>query len=331
MPLVTQSFADCIARPTDHGREFLLSDHLAAVAAGCGDITGEPSERLAFLAGLCHDVAKATAGWQRYIRLSDHVRKREAHVPHSPLGAAIFAFLADRCIPLWAASDSGTRRALNDLAADWTRVIYDHHGRIRDLEAEPPWRASFASEELVDLLATCDLPGIAKFLAGFNSDLVSDLAMFQKWLARYDQAWARRLRNDRPELIRVLISSSKDDGASNYATAALRLPALAAVLVRADRYHAGELGESYLAIKQAGGAIAHLRRFCAEAAAQALGKGADAGLVAVRGSLQEQVASQYREHRSQTFFTLSLPTGYGKTFSGVLQDWRHAGSAGARA
>ena len=210
------------------------------------------------------------------------------------------------------------RAALNDLAADWTRVIYDHHGRIRHLEAEPPWRASFASEELVDLLATCDLPGIAKFLAGFNSDLVSDLAMFQKWLARYDQAWARRLRNDRPELIRVLISSSKDDGASNYATAALRLPALAAVLVRADRYHAGELGESYLAIKQAGGAMARSPAPSRRPRRERLGKGADAGLVAVRGSLQEQVASQYREHRSQTFFTLSLPTGYGKTFSGVL-------------
>ena len=51
---------DCIARPTKPREDpFRLLAHLEAVAKECGDKNGTLEDKLAFLAGLAHDAAKA--------------------------------------------------------------------------------------------------------------------------------------------------------------------------------------------------------------------------------------------------------------------------------
>ena len=113
-------FDRCIARPDNKdGQKNLLRDHLVEVATACGSEKGNYEERIAFLAGLLHDIAKAHADWQDYIQ-----KKREKGPPHAPLGSALFAYCAESLIEVWQV-DRTARLRLYDLALDWTRVIYD--------------------------------------------------------------------------------------------------------------------------------------------------------------------------------------------------------------
>jgi CRISPR-associated endonuclease Cas3-HD len=156
--------ASCIARPGERGRCFPLIEHLVAVARGCGRPSGSPEEKLAFLAGLMHDVAKADLEWQYYIRNTATVRTRP---PHSPLGSALFAFYSSDLIPRWATGDSAEQRRLSDLALDWTRVVYDHHGALKDLSGdEAPWSEG-SVVDLPEQLARCDRGGITTLVGEF--------------------------------------------------------------------------------------------------------------------------------------------------------------------
>ena len=127
----------CLARPPHKGQSFLLQEHLEAVAFDCGNVKGSLEEILAFLAGLLHDSAKSHPLWQEYI-----VGNREKGPAHSPLGAALFAFFADRLIDSWGLGPN-LEQGYYDLTLDWARVIYNHHGKLQDLESEfPPWEKS---------------------------------------------------------------------------------------------------------------------------------------------------------------------------------------------
>ena len=130
MPVVIP-FNRCIARPDDEdGGKNLLLVHLyeVAVATACGFEKGSYKERIAFLAGLLHDAAKAHADWQDYI-LGNH----EKGPPHAPLGAALFAYCAESLIDTWDLNRE-ERLILRDLALDWSRAVYDHHGTLEDLD-----------------------------------------------------------------------------------------------------------------------------------------------------------------------------------------------------
>ncbi len=124
--------------------------------AGCGNANGSIEDRLAFLAGLAHDAAKAARDWQHYIRGGS--RKGP---PHAPTGAALFAFWADDLIPRWANGRRDQER-WHDLALDWARIIDHHHGALDDLSDLPPWEQGClrAEHEPASLLATCDQDGL---------------------------------------------------------------------------------------------------------------------------------------------------------------------------
>ena len=77
-----------------------------------------------------HDLAKADREWQHYIRNTATVRNGPSH---APLGAALFAFAVEDLIPRWSAGDRALQRRLFDLSRDWTRIVYDHHGELKDL------------------------------------------------------------------------------------------------------------------------------------------------------------------------------------------------------
>ena len=51
-------FQHCKARPDENNRQFPLTAHLSAVARSYGSLDGSCEDRLYFLGGLCHDVAK---------------------------------------------------------------------------------------------------------------------------------------------------------------------------------------------------------------------------------------------------------------------------------
>ena len=73
---------ECIDRPNKPAGDLVKS--FERVAAGCGRADGSSEETLAFLAGLCHALAKSAASWQQYINSNGAIKRGS---PHAPLGA----------------------------------------------------------------------------------------------------------------------------------------------------------------------------------------------------------------------------------------------------
>ena len=195
MPVVIP-LADCIARPNVDGQRFDLGEHLVAVAFGCGQPDGTPEARLAFLGGLLHDAAKTAPEWQEYIR-----GRRLKGPPHAPLGAALFAFWADNLAPRWAGGDRALKQRLLDLAMDWTRVVYDHHGGLDDLGPDAPWVIGAGGIGMKELFATLDHAGLLALVRRFFPE-ARDLRDFPAWVDEFDDRWRGRWQFDRDGLLR---------------------------------------------------------------------------------------------------------------------------------
>lgn len=304
MPVVI-SLRDCIARPGEGPNGLIL--HLEAVAGGCGDKNGPPEEKLAFLAGLAHDAAKAAADWQTYIR--GGLKKGP---PHAPLGAALFAFWAEDLIPRWEA-DRRKQEILRDLALDWTRLIYRHHGALDDLDDRPPWQgAETVGPDLLTLLGTCDGAGLDGLVRTQFPEYGHTLGDFASWFGKFDKAWHYRFQT-----VRLGDLSRRWEQEATPDWFGLRLAELGARLIYADRRHAAEWKPDLFAAAEADAAIGQHARHCADEADRARADGANEALQLARAERQAEALQSYRQHANDTLFTLLLPTGYGKTLTGL--------------
>ncbi len=322
MPVVI-SFDMCIARPDDENKKKnLLRDHLVEVATACGSEEGSYEERIAFLAGLLHDAAKAHVDWQCYI-LGD----REKGPPHAPLGAAIFAYCAESLIDTWDLNQE-KRLSLRDFTLDWSRAVYDHHGTLEDLdESEPPWDEKGARlrhfDEAID---ACDMEGIFSFTSSYFPEVCLTVDKFRMWLEEFPTQWEKRVRRDRMKCLKRRLKMAESSKTS-LAQAAWSIPDAAARLVAADRYHAGGLQETTLKRTEAVSGQKTLTKVCNKKGKAAIEDGADPALVGLRQSIQREVLEIYRDHSQKRFYTLCLPTGYGKTLS-ALRTGLAAGASG---
>ncbi len=312
MPVVIP-FDQCIARPTEEdGGKHLLRDHLVAVATVCGSDKGGYEERIAFLAGLLHDAAKAHADWQDYIRGS-----REKGPPHAPLGAALFAYGAESLVDAWDLSRE-KRLILRDIVLDWSRAVYDHHGKLEDLdEEEPPWDETGAKlrhfDEAID---ASDMDGIFSFASSYFPEVCLTVDRFQEWLEEFPTQWQKRVRRDRMKYLKQKQKTAESCEIS-LAQAAWSIPNAAARLVAADRYHAGGLQETTLERTEAVYGQEKLTDVCEDKGRAAIEDGADPALVGLRQNIQQGVVETYQNHSQELFYTLCLPTGYGKTLSAL--------------
>lgn len=304
-------FADCVARPDADGVRFGLPEHLEAVARGCGRPDGSPEERLAFLAGLLHDAAKVAPEWQRYIRGGT-----KKGPPHAPLGAALFAYWADDLVSGWAGGDRARRRSLLDLALDWTRVVYDHHGGLDDLGPDPPWSTGTGGVGMPDLFTTLDQAGLTEFVRRFFPE-ARDLSGFPAWLDAVDDRWRSRWQFDRDGLLREARRNRPGDDVP-LAAEGLRLARLGAILVFADRAHVADWVPEEFPPADAAVACDALEATLRTRAVEALAeKQANPELVAARGRLNAAALAGYRARPDATVFALLLPTGFGKTLAGL--------------
>ena len=301
---------DCIARPDADGRRFGLVEHLIAVAERCGRPDGPPEEKLAFLAGLLHDAAKASDGWQDYIR-----KKTKDGPPHAPLGAALFAVWTEDLIPRWTA-DPARRQRLFDLALDWVRIVYDHHGSIDDLlQQKSPWEESSAGFGVAALCRTCDREGLTRLVQCHYPETTLSLDDFDKRHAEFRKKWVSRMIDGRDE---VLEGIPKDGlGKAPLAQAGLRLAELGARLIFADRSHVADWDVSYLERNEAERGCLRLGAHCGRRAEEAVLTGASPQVVRHRAELSAAALDGYRANRERNLFALLLPTGYGKTLAGL--------------
>ena len=262
-----------------------------------------------------HDPAKADREWQHYIRNTATVRNGPSH---APLGAALFAFAAEDLIPRWSAGDRALQRRLFDLALDWTRIVYDHHGELKDLALDAaPW-SQCINDDLAEQLGRCDQAGITALIKKFFPECRAELDGFAAWLGSFDQRWSGRLRRERANLLHDLRKDRERVGADvPLALEGLRLADLGARLVFADRSHAADWDTSHLEPTEAEAAAIVLERYSTDRAAKALGDGADPDLVSTRTEVRQAAVEQYRRKPDQLAYTLLLPTGYGKTLTGL--------------
>ena len=312
MPL---PLADCIARPDEDEQRFPLVEHLIAVACCCGVSEGCHEDRLAFLAGLTHDMAKSDYEWQTYIRNPAVVPKGPSH---APLGSALFAFFAEDLITRWSQCDRALQRRLADQALDWTRVVYDHHGELKDLALDKaPWSERLL-DDLAEQLSRCDQEGITCLVRRFFPECRAELDRFASWMESFDPKWARQVRFERKDLLRDLKRRREGEGADvPLSVEGLRLPRAATRLIFADRSHAADWDLNHLEPVEAEQAAGALEGYCVDRARKALEDGAEPGLVRARADVRQAALDAYNSQPSGRVYSLLLPTGYGKTLTGL--------------
>ncbi|MEX1026450.1 MAG: CRISPR-associated endonuclease Cas3'', partial [Candidatus Paceibacterota bacterium] len=297
-------FAQCVARPDEGETRHLLIHHLVRVANAAGAPDGSTNDRLAFLAGLLHDAAKCHVEWQEYI---DPTTSRKKGPPHSPMGAALFTFAAERLIPIWH-SDRQERLVARDRMLNWLMAINGHHGRLGDFHGMSlPWMKILSRYSVRNLAAGCDLAGVFELVQRSFPEFQAVAEEFTDWLDDFDRSWVKLVVNIRPK---VLERNTPHE-------LAMRFPLDVSRLIIADRIDAGSLADDYLQQPAAVEAIKSHSLYCNQQATEAIVKGASPEMVELRSTIQHDALGKYRECPRDRFFTLLLPTGYGKTLTSL--------------
>ena len=276
----------CVARPGESGN-YLLVDHLIAVAFACGDPAKSQKERLAFLAGLFHDVGKVRTSWQRKITSNQH------NLPlHSWVGAYLLAVSADY---LGFSGPDIVCRVLD---------ISDHHSVLSDIEElSPPWQIYWdpAVWEEIDLEGLWRLAGrFFPELSAFSQLNIINTKDFEQGMAKKWFRWVKQIRRNYREFNNQTIKS------------VLRIET--ANLISADRFDAAGLEEDVLSPNKSSKALAKLDEWVKQKQAKT---GASQGMSRLRQRIQEQIMVQYQSHSDARLYSLELPTGTGKTLLGM--------------
>lgn len=298
------ALADCIARPDSGSVRHLLIDHLVSVANAAGSNAGSTYQRLGFLAGLLHDAAKCHEEWQDYIQPSS---SRKKGPPHSPMGAALFAFVSEHLIEKWL-KDRKERNAARDRMLNWLMAIIGHHGRLCDFGGQVvPWGKVASRYSVKDLILGCDLKGVFALVSRFFPEFDLDASQFELWLQSYDRIWAKLADGNRI----LLLENSK---ANEFA---MRYPFDFSSLIIADRIHAGDIPDDQLERQVVDSAVQVHQAYCDLQAKMALSKGASQEMVEVRTRIQSQSLRKFQDKPNERFYTLLLPTGFGKTLTSL--------------
>ena len=290
--------------PNGQVRTYGLLDHLHAVAHAAGNPAGHWWERLAFLAGLLHDAGKCHRDWQDYINPGSRRRKGP---PHAPLGAALLYYVADTLIAAWA-NDRQQRNQYRDRMLNWVLAVYGHHGKIPDFSgARTPWPHSDHAYSPTRLIQGCDHVGIFQQVTEFFPGFTGNQADFATRLNHLGRSWFQLTETIRPQ-------QTQQHPPHCFA---MRYPYDVARLIASDRLHAGQFTDNTLTAAQCQQAINRLRQHCQQQASDALQRGADAQMVRLRSQVQEAALQRFRQQPQVPFYSLRLPTGYGKTLTSL--------------
>ncbi|MCR6546871.1 CRISPR-associated helicase/endonuclease Cas3 [Dehalobacterium formicoaceticum] len=287
-------FDKCIARPDEQDRKYLLRDHLLGVKKAveqrlesdygfhCHDTI---YIRLAGLAGVCHDMAKAHRKWQRYIR-----GKSKGGPNHAPEGAFLFSYLGYHLLQ--------QERQWPSYAVHWLwliRDIADHHGALKHLD-DKHWMGAGAWEEM-------DLPGIAVFM----EQVYPELRHVPMTVEALDQ-WIDQVYDVFKEAYDLLdVGYSPDYGKVMDQLSLWR--EITTALIAGDRFHVATIEKTGFNQEDHIRQDRKLDEYCRNNGDQAMAE--------IRNEAQSQILSQLAKDPGRRVYTLEMPTGYGKTITAL--------------
>ena len=289
-------FEKCKARPNEQNREFLLKDHLLYVQEYTEKWVKNNDEvliKLIGLAGVCHDIAKSHKDWQVYINSNSADTRGPTHAPASAFLFSFFGYNFLKVHDKWEKYRIYWFRLIRDIA--------DHHGTLKRLLDDYWIRASDW-----DLM---DLEGINNFIQGQYLEL-KDIKLSEEllddWLFQIDDLLEEvmdelDLGYDSPPLLQLMKQ--------------LQLwRNLTTSLIAGDRFDVKSTDTIWFDKEEFLRCDNNIDEFC-----QA---NMHHPLALVRAHAQKEIMQQMQENSHERFFTLEMPTGYGKTITSLkLATW----------
>lgn len=289
------SFEKCVARPSQNGKVYLLTEHLDKVADGWSQSHEGHLKVLYQLGGYSHDVGKGQYRWQQYVNNSQS--KRGEGPPHAPLGSFIFAYLAQ----IYFQVNGINEREYFDYVARITRDIDDHHGSLQNIdEQRVPWKGMVNRKYLMEVDWNGFQIFLEKRLPVLKGALNFDVDKMLVWEKDYEEKWKsflmkRRLLRygDKREAARICLRSET------------------ASFIISDRTDAADVAIQEATVHTFHKAKKRLERFCTKKQEKYK------KMNKLRDSIQKKVLSNYLKNSHKKIFTLALPTGYGKTIAAL--------------
>lgn len=278
-------FIKCEARP-----EQLLMAHLINVRQSMEyffDDHGKPIKMLVGLAGICHDLAKSNTKWQQYLH-DDKIKKGPNH---SACGAFFFSYLGYHLLQELGEWEKKQTQWL------WlTRDIADHHSKLKNLSDE-----SWVKLYDWDLF---DLKGIELFLHK-QYPLLKDIPIDEERLDK----WIDEVRNVLREVRNALDLGFQEWNPLELMKDLQRWRVLTTSLIAGDRHDVSEVQVQWLDPVNHNENQQRIDTYCKESYHHPLS--------ATRMDAQQEIMKQLEENPQATFYTLKMPTGYGKTITSL--------------
>lgn len=291
----TWHFNECIARPDGGSQRFTLEHHLRRVGHNASKYERGIRRDLLQLAGLLHDMGKARASWQKYIR------KLGPGVNHAFLGSAMFFYLVQQQ-PL---SQEEMRYALF-----LCRDIACHHGVLDDLQEDPPWFGGWEDGALQEM----DLAGFQQIMLDACprfSTFTTDPTKLEQELRKMPRIW-------RQWLLRAF--GGYDDNLLQALPWALRVPTSS--LIAADRFDAANIEtDKGINSETADTALMRLQKYVEQERQRVRALGGST-VAEFRQKVQEEVEVSVC-HEGTPVTILQMPTGSGKTLVAIKAALRH--------
>lgn len=287
------TFAQCLARPSNNGIDYWLNDHLIGVKEYIDNRLAWADPlicKLAGLAGICHDIAKAHIDWQMYVR-----KKRPDGPNHAPAGAFLFSYLGYSLLK--------NENAWPGNASIWLwliRDIADHHGTLKSIE-ENRWIGAGAWGKV-------DLQGVEEFIHSLYPEL-RNIDITRNKLSD----WAECVYDVYEEALEML-----DLGYSYVAPLELmkRLSVwreLTTALIAGDRFHISPTNTVWLDEQAHRHNQESLNQYCLSN---------DSVMAPIRKEAQKAILEQLVDNPNQRIYTVEMPTGYGKTITALaIASW----------
>ena len=288
-------FNKCLARPSENGDENYLVEHLEGVQCYMHSLfpnhLTNTEKTLMELAAISHDIGKAHYKWQEYI-----VGHTSNGPNHSACGAIFFSYIAYHYLKV-----NDKWKKFKILWLYLTRDIADHHGKLK----------GFAKNDEIEKgsFEYIDMNGIQKWL-------YKKFPIFKEHLIPITEEDLDEWQYDIfEELIEDTIDEIYDEQrAFNQSIEEMmdtmqhwRL--LTSIFVASDRFDIEHVYDERFSYKDWLKIDKHIKRFCDKGNSSPLGK--------IRSNAQKSILEQWEKRMNERFYTLEMPTGYGKTVTAL--------------